>query len=123
MRFPSPSRGTTLTELLVALVLLGAGVLLAAGVAATSERLLGDGRRASRGGILVERRLELLRAASARAGGCALGAGTDSAADGVTLAWQLGDLGPSLRRLAVVARRPSPAGPRADTVVTWVRCE
>lgn len=124
MRCLRSSAGLTLVELLVALVLLASGVLLVAGAAGTAGRLLADGRRASRAGRLAERRLELLRGDAARAGsGCALASGRDSAADGVALTWQLGDLGPALRRVALVITRPTPTGPRADTVVSWVTCD
>lgn len=62
-----PRRAFTLLEVLVALVLLGVGILGLSGSATLVSRIIGDGSRLSLAATIATARLEQLRAACASA--------------------------------------------------------
>ena len=112
------SRGFTLLEVLVALIVLSVGLLAFAAAGARTTRLISDGRRLERGALTAWSELERLRA-----GGCpeaGSGAGTRGVFD-VTWAVWAGSGGAS-RRLQVVVRARGEAVGGGRTLSTVVTC-
>ena len=112
------SRGFTLLEVLVALIILSVGLLAFAAAAARTTRLISDGRRIERAALAAWSELEGLRK-----GGCpepGSGAGTRGAFD-VTWAVWAGPGGAS-RRLQVVVRARGGAAGGEHSLSTVVAC-
>ena len=111
--------GFTLLEVMVALLVITIGLLGFAGTLGPVAFLAGQGRAQGRMALVLEARLDRLRAELAR--GCAApAAGVLQHADGVIESWSVSAAG-GLLELRVAA---STAGtrPLADTLVTLVRC-
>jgi prepilin-type N-terminal cleavage/methylation domain-containing protein len=112
------SRGFTLLEVLVALIILSVGLLAFAAAAASTTRLISDGRRLERAALAAWSELERLRE-----GGCpepGSGGGTQGVFD-VTWAVWVGSGGAS-RRLQVVVRTRGEAVGGGHTLSTVVAC-
>jgi type II secretory pathway pseudopilin PulG len=115
-------RGFTILEALVAIVVLGVGVLALGATAALSARLIGQGRRATLAATLALSRIEDLRRAAGWTPGCAaLSAGSAVHSGQVTESWAPSGSG-MVRTVRVVVSYPSPAGMRSDSTVTRIRC-
>lgn len=117
------SAGLTVVEVLVALVLLGTGLVAAASASAATTRLVARGRSAIRSVEAAARRMESLRATAYRTSPVciALAGGADSAAGGLVVTWRVGGTA-SLRSLSVVSTYRMPGGIRADTLLTQLWC-
>ena len=112
------SRGLTLVEVLVALIILSVGLLAFAGTAARTTRLISDGRRLERAALAAWSELERLRE-----GGCpepGSGAATRGAFDVTWAVWA--DGGGASRRLQVVVRARAEAAGGGHTLSTVVAC-
>ena len=121
--FPADRRGFTILEVLVAVVILGVGVVALAGSSASSARMIGRGRTATRAVQAATERMEILRADAYRTTpDCvALANGSDSAATGVVTSWTISGTGTS-RTIRVISGYQVPGRRRADTLTTQVRC-
>lgn len=120
---PTPGRGFSLVETLVALVVFSVGVLGLVAGAALTARMLTRGRQAEAAAVFAVQRAELLRASAC----AAREPGTETLTRGErTLAtnswsWETGESG--LHRLRVVTRFISaPGRARVDTLDTTVWC-
>jgi prepilin-type N-terminal cleavage/methylation domain-containing protein len=118
-----PSRhddsGLTLVEILVALTILGVGLLALAGASATVSRLIGDGRWSTAAMGFAERRVDLLRAAGRESARCgSLTGGTAPLPGGLTEQWSVSPGGRGLAVEVVVSGRF-----RADTLSTILQCQ
>ncbi len=109
------TRGFTLVELVVAVLVLTVGVLALAGTAAAVCRMVGWGQRLGGSAVAAQARLEELRS-----GGCAgLGGGRDSVGH-YRLEWSVARSG-SLSVVALTVRYPDGRGDRTELfeAVTW----
>jgi prepilin-type N-terminal cleavage/methylation domain-containing protein len=123
MRQLADQRGFTIIEVLVAVIILGVGVVALVSSSASSTRMIGRGRHATRGVQAAAERMEILRAlAYSTTPDCtALASGTDSSAHGIVTAWTVSGAG-TLRTLRVVAGYQVPGRLKADTLLSQVRC-
>ncbi len=119
--------GSSLVELLLAIVVLGVGVGALVGSSALVTRQVGRGRMITIANEVATRRLEMLRLAARPAGGgaCTQAAFTSSAAPvtgrGVTESWTVSGAG--LRRaVAVTVAYPSARGTSSFTLRSAVGC-
>jgi prepilin-type N-terminal cleavage/methylation domain-containing protein len=111
--------GTSLIEIMVALTILGVGLLGIAGATATVNRMLGQGRWATASMGYGERRLELLRNAARDSTSCAaLTGGSATLPGGFTERWSVT---PGIGSLAVEVVIAVPS--RADTLRTVLACQ
>ncbi|MEP6571640.1 MAG: type II secretion system protein [Gemmatimonadota bacterium] len=116
------TRGFTLVETLIAIVVLGLGVLPLAGVAMLSTRLLIQGRSATLAATIATSRIEDLRRAAGRVPACAaVASGSAAHSGGIVEDWSVSG-GGSLRTVWLVVSYPVPGRARSDSTVTQVRC-
>ena len=116
------TRGFTLVETLVAIVVLGLGVLPMAGVAMLSTRLLIQGKSATLATTITVSRIEDLRRAAGRAPACAaVTSGSIGHSGGVMEDWSVSG-GGNLRTVQVVVTYPVPGRARSASTVTQPRC-
>ncbi len=122
---PPPSReGFTVIEVLIAVVVLGIGVVALVGSSAATTRMIGRGRTATVAVQAATQRMELLRTTAYRTTpDCtALANDVDSTSTrGVTTAWTVTASG-NMRTLRVVSSHRVPGRTRADTLLTQLRC-
>jgi prepilin-type N-terminal cleavage/methylation domain-containing protein len=120
---PATSRGTrrsrsgvTMIEMMVALVIIGVGLLALAGSATLVTRLMGGGTRQALAATLAQSRLEQLRATS-----CAtLASGTDTTRSIVTK-WTVTTITRG-RDVTLTVKYPMARGPRIQSFRTVVPC-
>ena len=116
-------RGFTILEVIVAVVILGVGVIALVSSSASSTRMIGRGRQATRAVQAATERMEILRADANRTSpDCtALANGLDSAANGIVTAWRVAGAGDT-RTIQVVSTYQVPGRTRADTHRSQFRC-
>jgi prepilin-type N-terminal cleavage/methylation domain-containing protein len=113
------TRGLSLVEILIALTILGIGVMGLIGVGVAVNRMLGSGRWATEAAAIAERRLETLRAAAVDSAACAsLSGGSAPASAGLTETWIVRARPSSVAVDVIVASASS--GP--DTISTLLSC-
>ena len=112
------ARGSSLAEVVVAVVLLAVGILALTGTSGAIARMSGLGRHASASAMLAASRLERLRAEP-----CPPGAAAGSAAAGrFREEWSSLPAG-AARALRVIVSYDDGRRARADTYETRSRCE
>ena len=113
----------TILEVLIALIILGVGIVALAGSSALVTRMIGQGRRTTRGVQAAQRRLELLRQQAGRTTpACtALSGGSATSFDGIREAWEVATIGRA-RLLRLMVTYPTARGTVTDTLVTAVPC-
>lgn len=117
--------GFTITEVMVAIVVLSVGVLALIGGAAGSRRMLAQGERTTWAAAVASARLETLRRAANRTSPrCtdASFAGGTGVTSGVTEQWVVQKSGSYATALAIVTYRTY-NGSVTDTVATVIGCE
>jgi len=117
------SSGFTIIEILVAVLVLGVGLIALAGSSAAVTRMLGASRRTSFAAQAAERRLEQLRlTARSSASGClSLASGAQAYPQGMTERWEVVP-GPGAVLARVVTTWPVGRGASTDTVATAIAC-
>jgi prepilin-type N-terminal cleavage/methylation domain-containing protein len=119
------SKGLSLVEVIVALVILGVGVGALAGSFALVTRMVGRGAMQSRAAQLAASRLERLRlVASSTVPRCiavAFANGGPLSSQAVTERWEVGSGGP-IRQVGVIVSYPIPGGTHAETLYTRLDC-
>ncbi len=115
--------GFTVLEVLVAMLVLGIGIVALIGSSALVSRMIGQGRRTTHAVQVAERRLELLRQqAVTTVPLCAgLAGGSASQPGGITEQWQVVPSG-ATTLLRVVVTYPSGRGWSVDTLATAIAC-
>jgi Tfp pilus assembly protein PilV len=122
--------GFTIVEVLVAGLVLVAGVAVLAASSGLSTRMIGRGRMATVAVSVAQARLDRLRSAALSSPvACAAGAGADGfasspvpvATQGVTESWSVSGAG-ATRDLEAVVRYPVAGGERAETLRTRIPC-
>lgn len=121
----SSRQGFTLIEVLVAVTVLGVGILGLVGSSALVTRMIGRGRHTTMAVQIAQERLDRLRqVALSTATPCtALNNGTQGATtDGLTESWTVGGAG-DLRTLAASVTYNAARGARTVTLNTIIRCD
>lgn len=124
MRAPSAGQGGfTIVEVLIAVVVLAVGIIALVGSSASSTRMIGRGRTATRAVQAATERMEMIRADAYRTSpDCtALASGSDSASTGVVTTWTITGTGTS-RSVRVISSYRVPGRTKADTLTTQIRC-
>ena len=118
----SDSRGFTLVEVLIAIVILSVGVLGMVQTSALVSRMVGQGRRNTQAGLVATQRMELLRqtAMSTNPHCTALASGTATTGT-VSEAWTISGAGRSRRASIILTYRGNRAN-LVDTVTTVISC-
>lgn len=118
----SDTRGFTLIEVLIAVVILSVGVLGMVGSAGLVSRMIGQGKRNTQAALVAMQRMETLRgqalATNPRCTGLAGGTATTT---GVTETWTVTGTGRS-RRVRLIVQYQTNRGLATDTVTTVVSC-
>lgn len=118
--------GFTLVEVMVAIVLLGVGILALVSTFAQVTRMIGRGRMTAQAAEVALARLEVLRqqalADSVPCGG--LAGGTAVAPYGMSETWTVTAIAgiPSLRMLTASVSYPITTGARQARLITMLRC-
>ena len=118
-------QGFTLIEVLVAVTVLGVGILGLVGSSALVTRMIGRGRHTTNAVQIAQERLDRLRqTALSTATPCtALANGTGNAVtDGLAETWTIGGAG-ELRTLAATVTMNVQGGQRTITLNTIIRCQ
>lgn len=112
-------RGFTFVEVVVAMLVLTAGVLALAGSTARLSRILNRGSLSTTGAGYAQARLEQLRAT-----GCGLlASGTETPAPSYQLVWTVtAPSGSRTRQIELVSTYPGGTTMRTDTLMTSVPC-
>ncbi|HYF40128.1 MAG TPA: prepilin-type N-terminal cleavage/methylation domain-containing protein [Gemmatimonadales bacterium] len=120
-----PRAGLTLVEVLVALVVLGVGILALSGSSSMITRMVGRGKSETHAAIAASRRVELLRqAARSSTPPCAaaeFASGGPVIEDGLSQSWTVTPAGP-VRRVRVTVSYPTVRGIRTAVLETAVAC-
>lgn len=119
--------GFTLIEVMVAIVILGVGVLALLSTSALVTRMIGRGNMTTKATQVAQTRLEILRqqALSSTPSCSTLGAsGTATGSNGITEAWTVTTPASStrLRELSVTVTYPITSGTRSAKMITQLRC-
>lgn len=110
--------GFTIVEVLIAIVILSAGILALASSGALITRMIAQGQRYSQAAELANKRFETLRSSS-----CSALASSGSATSGqFREAWTVTTVGSGGRRFTVVIQSPTGTGTRTDTFSTVRFC-
>jgi prepilin-type N-terminal cleavage/methylation domain-containing protein len=119
------SRGLTLVEVMVAIVIVGVGIGGMAGSFALVTRMIGRGRVQGRAAQLAKSRIEQLRllagSTSPRCTAVALSSGGPLSTRAVTERWEVGSAG-AIRQVRVIVSYPVTGGTHADTLQTRIDC-
>ena len=118
----SDTRGFTLIEILIAVVILSVGVLGMVGSAGLASRMIGQGKRNTQAALVAMQRMETIRqsALSTNPRCTALASGT-ATTSGVTETWTITGASRS-RRVRVIVTYPTNRGVATDTVNSVVSC-
>jgi prepilin-type N-terminal cleavage/methylation domain-containing protein len=117
--------GFTLVEVLIAVVVLGIGVVALAGSSATVTRMVGRGKQETRAAQVAARRIETLRLAglstSPRCTAGTFANGGPQVTDGITESWIVPAAG-DLRTISVTVTHPTVKGTHTDVLTTTIEC-
>jgi prepilin-type N-terminal cleavage/methylation domain-containing protein len=119
------SSGLTLIEVLVAIVVLGVGIVALVGGSSMVTRMIGRGKVETRAAQIASRRMESLRlsasSSSPRCTAVAFSSGGPAIHDGVTESWLVPSAG-KLRRVRVTVTYLTVYGPRSAALETGIEC-
>lgn len=119
------SSGMTLVEVLIALILLGVGIVALAGSSSMVSRMIGHGKAETHAALAASRRMEMLRAAAAsttpRCTAPSFASGGPVLVDGATEAWIV-PAGGAVRRIRVTVTYLTVRGSRSATLETDIQC-
>jgi prepilin-type N-terminal cleavage/methylation domain-containing protein len=116
--------GLTLVEVLVAIVVLGIGIVALTGGSSMVTRMIGRGKVETRAAQVASRRMEALRLAAANSPRCtaaAFSSGGPAIHDGVTESWVVPAAG-RLRLVRVTVTYLTVRGPRSAALETRIEC-
>jgi len=122
---PRSRAGLTLIEVLIAIVVLGVGVVALAGSSALVTRMVGQGKIETRAAQAASRRMEMLRmAAGSTTPRCAspdFASGGPVLGSGITESWTVPPAGVA-RRIRVTVSYLTVQGPRSAGLETVIEC-
>jgi prepilin-type N-terminal cleavage/methylation domain-containing protein len=117
--------GVTLVEVLIAIVVLGVGILALTGSSALVTRMIGRGKVETRAALAASRRIELLRLAAGsttpRCTSSGFASGGPITEEGLTQSWTVNPSG-VLRRIRVTVTYLTVRGLRAAELETEIQC-
>jgi prepilin-type N-terminal cleavage/methylation domain-containing protein len=117
--------GLTLIEVLIAIVVLGVGILALTGGSSMVTRMIGHGKVETRAAQVASRRMEVLRLAAAasspRCTAAAFSSGGPAIHDGVSESWVVPAAG-RLRLVRVTVTYLTVRGPRSAALETGIEC-
>jgi prepilin-type N-terminal cleavage/methylation domain-containing protein len=115
--------GFTIVEVLVAVMVLGVGVVALAGSAAVATRMIGRGKSDTRAAQLATQQAEVLRlTAYSTTPRCTnLANGGPQTTDHVTLSWTVTVNGTG-RTVQVSASYAAPGGTHTEVLTTYIEC-
>ena len=116
-------RGFTIIEVLVAVVILGFGIVALVGSSGVVTRMIGQGKRTTNAATYAQLRLEAMRqtALSATPQCTGLAGSTTTHPGTVSVTTQVATNG-NIRTLRAIVSYPSGRGTMIDTLVTVIRC-
>lgn len=119
----SDTRGFTLAEVMIALLILSVGLLAIAASSGSVYRMLGHGKLSTEVAHIVSTRMEILRRQANRTTPrcTAVSSGTDTAQTNVVETWTVTGIGPS-RNVTIVVTTPAGHGPARDTIFAMLDC-
>jgi prepilin-type N-terminal cleavage/methylation domain-containing protein len=121
----SSTRGFTLAEVLVAVMILSVGLLAIAASSGSVYRMLGYGKLSTQAAHIASTRLELLRReanrTTPRCTSTALVSGADTVAPGIIETWNVSGTGLT-RTVVVVITTPAGHGPVNDSIFSLLDC-
>lgn len=119
------TRGFTLAEVLVAVMILSVGLLAIAASSGSVYRMLGYGKLSTQAAHIASTRLEILRREANRTDPRCTSAGFSSGIDtidlGIVVQWTVPASG-NQRNVIVVVTTPAGHGPARDTILTLLDC-
>lgn len=119
------TKGFTLAEVLVAVMILSVGLLAIAASSGSVYRMLGHGKLSTEVAHIISTRMELLRRiANSTVPKCtsaSLVSGVDTVADNVVEQWTVSGVGGS-RNVMIVVTTPAGHGPANDTILGAIDC-
>jgi prepilin-type N-terminal cleavage/methylation domain-containing protein len=117
--------GVTLVEVLIAIVVLGVGILALTGSSALVTRMIGRGKVETHAALAASRRIELLRLAAGSTTPRCISSGFASGGpvteEGLTESWTVAPSG-GLRRIRVTVTYLTVRGLRAAELETEIQC-
>ena len=121
----SSTKGFTLAEVLVAVMILSVGILAIAASSGSVYRMLGYGKLSTQAAQIASTRLELLRREANKTDPrCMSGSltnGTATPASGITETWTVSGTG-GTRSVVVVVTTPAGHGPVQDSIFSILDC-
>ena len=116
-------RGFTIIEVMVAVVVLGIGIVALVGSSGVVTRMMGQGKRTTSAVNYAQLRLESMRqtAMSATPQCTGLAGSTTAFPGNVSVTTQVQTIN-NMRRLRAIVSYPSGRGTMIDTLVTLIRC-
>jgi type II secretory pathway pseudopilin PulG len=112
------TRGFTIVEALVAVLILNVGLLGLVTTAGLVTRMIGQGRQATVAAALAGERIETVRSQ-----GCPAAGSWSETRDGLTVGWEVGvPPFPRARSLLVRVQWGTVRGPRVDSMTTFLSC-
>ena len=118
------SSGFTLIEVVVAIVVLGIGIVGLVGASSSITRMIGRGKMETRAALAASRRMEILRAAAANSPRCTdptFATGGPAISAGITETWQVPASG-KVRPVRVTVTYLTGRGIRTAQLETRVTC-
>ena len=117
--------GVTVVEVLIAIVVLGIGILALTGSSSLVTRMIGRGKVETQAALLAARRVELLRASAAsttpRCSAASFASGGPVLADGMSESWVVTPAG-AVRRVRVTVSYLTVRGVRSAVLETAFAC-
>lgn len=115
------TRGFTITEVVVAIMIFSVGVLGLAGTAASVTRMVGRGQQSNRAAALASVRFEILKSETLIGTTCGSLASGSSTEGRYTLSWTVTTVGTG-RQVTIAVTTPTARGPRTDNFTSWITC-
>jgi prepilin-type N-terminal cleavage/methylation domain-containing protein len=119
------SSGVTLVEVLIALIVLGVGIVALAGSSSMVSRMIGRGKAETHATLVASRRMEMLRSvARSTTPPCtapSFASGGPTSADGLTEWWAVPPAG-AVRRVRVTVGYRTVQGSRSAMLETGIEC-
>jgi prepilin-type N-terminal cleavage/methylation domain-containing protein len=120
-----PVRGLTLIEVLIALVVLGVGILALSGSSSLVTRMIGRGKVETQAALAASRRVEMLRAAAGstvpRCAAPSFASGGPVIDGGLRESWSVSSTS-KVRSVRVVITYLTVRGPRSAVLETTIEC-
>jgi prepilin-type N-terminal cleavage/methylation domain-containing protein len=113
----SDTRGFTVVEVVIAIVIFSLGVLGLAGTAASVTRMVGQSQRYSRAAAMATQQFEILRATT-DCDNVTSGSRTDGR---YLMTWTVSDV-TNGKQLALAVQSPTASGNRTDTFTSIITC-